>query len=133
MFSNCSQSTGNKDKKAFETNQALWKSLNIQNYQVTQSMTCYCRAELVSPNVVIVRNGQIESVNGEKIYDNVTPFKTIDAFFDYVKSTTGQNPAHAHVAYNTTYGFPTSMYFDMDERMADEEIGYKISDFKLLD
>ena len=40
-----------------------------------------------------------------------------------------QNPASAVIVYDKTYGFPTIASFDMDVMIADEEIGYYLSDF----
>ena len=36
------------------------------------------------------------------------------------------------INYNKEYGYPVSIYFDMSKMIADEEIGYYISDFKIL-
>jgi hypothetical protein len=33
--------------------------------------------------------------------------------------------------FDENYGYPIDIYFDMDEMIADEEIGYTISNFKI--
>ncbi|MGB1020739.1 MAG: DUF6174 domain-containing protein, partial [Flavobacteriaceae bacterium] len=32
--------------------------------------------------------------------------------------------------FDPTYGFPSYIYYDVSEIIADEEIGYRVSDFK---
>jgi len=34
-------------------------------------------------------------------------------------------------SFDENYGYPIDIYFDMDEMIADEEIGYTISNFKI--
>ena len=43
------------------------------------------------------------------------------------------NPDYYEIEYDTNYGFPKSMFFDMSEMIADEEIAYYITDFKIID
>jgi hypothetical protein len=33
------------------------------------------------------------------------------------------------IQYDDEYGFPSYIYFDISERIADEEIGYTLTDF----
>jgi hypothetical protein len=49
--------------------------------------------------------------------------------FEEINNRMSQNPASAVIAYDRTYGFPTIASFDMDIMIADEEIGYYLSDF----
>ena len=54
---------------------------------------------------------------------------SIDDFFDEINNRMSQNPASAMITYDRTSGFPTTASFDMDVMIADEEIGYYLTDF----
>ena len=49
-----------------------------------------------------------------------------------LKELLTKNLAVLETTYDSFYGFPTKLYIDRDERIADEEIGYSISNFKPL-
>ena len=42
-----------------------------------------------------------------------------------------KEPFQKVLEFNQVYGYPENLYFDMDEMIADEEIGYTISSFKI--
>ena len=59
-------------------------------------------------------------------------FYSINSLFNFIESKLNENPEFYEINYNKEYGYPESIYFDMSKRIADEEIGYYISDFKIL-
>ncbi len=133
LLSQCSENKILKEKTTLETNQLLWSSMKIENYRITQSMTCYCPRNFVEPNVIEVRNGKIVSVNGEVNIQEYMPFKTMDDFFEFIDRKLGSNPFAAMIQYDKKYGFPRDFYFDMNEMMMDEEVGYTLTDFTILE
>jgi hypothetical protein len=54
---------------------------------------------------------------------------TIDEFFEYIKNQRLENPIVESLEFDSMYGFPTYIYFDISEMIADEEIGYTLTDF----
>ena len=78
----------------------------------------------------MVRNNQIQSVNGiayeELEYET---YMTIDQFFDYIKTKQAENLVVETLEFDLTYGFPTYIYYDISEMLADEEIGYTLTEF----
>lgn len=121
------------DQKALNKYQKIWTSNQIKNYTVTQKMTCYCSFEATQPKVIEVRNGKVFSVDGNLIPAGVNSFKTIDDYFELITKKSNSHPFAGGVKYNTTYGFPTTIFFDMNERMADDEVSYTLTDFTLFD
>jgi hypothetical protein len=113
------------------SNQSKWNSQNIVSYEFTLTINCFCPSERVGPHVIKVVNDQIVSVNNLP-YDPGTTgeLMTIDQLFSFVERSIKSNPYTKSIEYNSTYGYPQSVYFDFYQSMADEEIGYKITDFK---
>lgn len=114
------------------TEKNKWLTANIDDYQITQQVSCYCMEEVTLPKVVVVRNGSIESVNGNSLTENDFNVKTINDFFNYIEDRIAEDPVVSEISYDPTYGFPNSIYFDMDDRIADEEIGFTLTDFIIL-
>jgi len=110
----------------------IWQNQNIQNYTFTLQITCFCLQEYTQPKRVVVENNRVVSVEGEAIEElNDSSFRTIDGFFDYIRETLNQNPEIKTITYDSNMGYPTYIYFDISSMIADEEIGYTISDLVL--
>ena len=61
---------------------------------------------------------------------NDPSYRTIDEFFDYIQTQRALNPVVETIEYDKEYSFPSYIYFDISEMIADEEIGYTLTDFK---
>ena len=57
---------------------------------------------------------------------------TIDSLFALVERTRLTNPAVLKVEYDETYHYPKSIYIDQADKVADDEITYKVDHFTLL-
>jgi hypothetical protein len=78
----------------------------------------------------VVKSNEILSVNGVDYADlEYETHKTIDEFFDYIKERQNQNPVIENLDFDSIYGFPSYIYFDISEMIADDEIGYTITNF----
>jgi len=129
LFMSCS-----KDEKL--EGRDLWLSLDIKNYSMTQQISCYCYPEdFIMPKDILVQSGKIITINGYSPEKTIgfESFYTIDEIFQFFDSKLSNNPDYYEIEYDTDYGFPKSMFFDMSEMIADEEIAYYITDFKIID
>ena len=108
-----------------------WKNQKIVDYEFTLTVNCFCTIETRGPHAIVVKGGKIQSVNGEN-YDAVKHYaaKTIDQLFELISVNLGRKPFSKTLEYDTKYHFPSSIYFDISQMIADEEIGYTVSDFK---
>ena len=131
-FFSCTKGTPLPELSEFEQNRNLWNGANFSDYQITQSVSCYCMEGVTQPKVVVVRNGVIQSVNGNAPSESDDLVKTVAAFFIYIAEKYEQNPVGSSINYDSEYGYPTDIYFDMDEMIADEEIGFTLTDFQIL-
>jgi hypothetical protein len=105
-----------------------WTQQELSNYQFTLQITCFCMVEYTRPKTVVVKNNEVISVDGTSIEEwSDSSFRTIDDFFKYIREIQSQNPARESLEFDEVKGYPPYIYFDIDERIADEEIGYSIS------
>jgi hypothetical protein len=105
----------------------VWSEQNITNYSYTLRVNCYCVIERNGPHLIKVTNNKIVSVNGQPYNPELTGIlPTVNELFDIIQTKLTQKPFQQSLEYHPVLGYPTSVYFDMDERIADEEVGYII-------
>ncbi|MBT3443737.1 MAG: hypothetical protein HN443_01695 [Flavobacteriaceae bacterium] len=112
-----------------ELNKIKWEALAIDSYTYTFQITCFCLIEATLPKSVEVSNGKIITVN-KVAYDSEAHWgvMTIPQLFDRIEQAEENNSFVTEVSYHPEKGYPTSLYIDEEEMMADEEMGYMISD-----
>ena len=120
----CSKTELNRESNKQEK---IWLEQNITNYSYNLRINCYCVIERNGPHLIKVTNNKIVSVNGQPYKPELTGIlPTVDELFDIIKTKLTQKPFQQSLEYHPILGYPTSVYFDMDERIADEEVGYII-------
>ncbi|MDA8630857.1 DUF6174 domain-containing protein [Flavobacteriaceae bacterium] len=127
LFNSCS-------KQELFSGRELWKSLNISNYTMIQQISCFCfPEEFVLPKTIVVENGIIKTINGFSPDQTIgfESFYTINEIFQFIDSKLDKEPEFYDIEYNKEYGFPNYIWFDMSKMIADEEIGYYITEFKI--
>ena len=133
LFITCSETESPETISSFEANKEKWENALILDYSFIFQVSCYCTIEYTRPKAVSVRDGKIVTVNdlaySEEIHRGIF---SINDLFKEIEKASNQNVAELKTTYDGFYGFPTKLYIDRDERIADEEIGYSISDFKPL-
>ena len=115
------------------TNLNLWNEKKIVNYSFSFKRVCFCPLEYVGPNQVVVQNGKVATVNGQA-YNSAERYgaiPTISELLEIIKSNIDRKPVKSILNFNPTYGYPTNVFFDFSEQIADEEIGYEITNFKI--
>ncbi len=111
----------------------LWNEKKIENYSFSFKRVCFCPLEYVGPHQIVVKNGKISTVNGAP-YNKAERYGvlyTIPELLQVIKENIDKKPAKQTLNFNPTYGYPTSVFFDFSEMIADEEIGYEITNFKI--
>ena len=132
FFISCSRSDDQIDELK---GKELWESLNINDYNMTQRISCFCFPfEFTQPKDIQVKNNLIASIDGKNPTETIgyNSFMTIDKLFDFIESKLDEEPEFHEIEYNKEYGYPESLYFDMSKMIADEEIGYLITNFKII-
>ena len=101
---------------------------------MTQQISCFCFPyEFILPKSIKVENDKIISIDGKHPKETIgyESFYSINSLFYFINNLS-EKPEFYEINYNEEYGFPESIYFDMSKAIADEEIGYYISDFKII-
>ena len=94
---------------------------------------CFCPLEYVGPHQIVVQNGKITTVNGApyNAAERYGVMYTIPELLQVIKANIDRKPVKSILNFNQTYGYPTTIFFDFSEMIADEEIGYEITNFKI--
>ena len=85
----------------------LWYSLNIDNYEMTQQISCFCFPyEFVLPKSIKVENDKIVSIDGKDPMKTVgyESFYSINSLFNFIESKLNENPEFYEINYNKEYG-----------------------------
>ena len=120
---------------SYTANLAKWQSQNLKTYDFVFQRTCFCPRENTRPALVSVQNSQKENIRWIETYQEVEAdkraiFLDIDELFALIKSAMDQKAKTINVEYDSTYGFPTNIYIDYDENIADEEVSIRASFLK---
>jgi len=118
----------------------LWIGSDIVAYELGFTRQCFCIEEYRAPYVSIVDSGTIVSVleatNGTMIDPNSDLFfdaYSVEILFDKIQEALDGNAYEIRVDYDTTFGYPTSLYIDYEAIMADEEFIVVIDSFQVLE
>jgi hypothetical protein len=87
----------------------------------------------VGPHQIVVQKGKVVTVNGApyNAAERYGVMYTIPELLQVIKANVDRKPVKQTLNFNPTYGYPTSVFFDFSEMIADEEIGYEITNFKI--
>ena len=133
LFITCSEAESPEIITPYEANKEKWENASILDYSFIFKVSCYCSEEYIRPKTVLVRDGEIIKVNNiaysEEMHWGIL---SIDDLFNEIVIASNQKVALLETTYDSYYGFPTYIYIDRDERIADEEKGYSVTNFKLL-
>ncbi len=115
----------------FELSKNKWEALAVDSYSYTFQISCFCRREATLPKAVQVVDGKIVKVDGAS-YDEYEHWgiQTIDQLFDLIEEAEKDKVHRLEAEYDPDKGYPSSVYIDRDLMMADEEMGYYVSDLK---
>jgi hypothetical protein len=125
----------------FDQNKAIWDKANISHYRYTLSVSCFCAFMDEMPVTIEVENDQVVSITSVKgtaidssntlVYPAVEPYTTIDALFEQLKTAQAE-AEEITVAYDPTYGYPSSIAIDYIKQAADDELYLTIENFEVL-
>ena len=106
-------------------------------YTYELTIACYCTQNYVGPHRIHIKDDELIDyeidVDGVML-DDQTDLKqfTIDALVERVDDILARDPYSQEIKMHPDHNFPISVYFDIDQRVADEEWGYEITNFKVV-
>ena len=117
----------------------------MRSYVYTLERQCFCTAETRGPFVVTVRDGRVAEVrrlaggmtpDGQPVAGALDPAPqnrlTIDDLFALVRGAHRDGAARIDATYDARLGHPTRVWIDRSAQMADEEIGYVVTNLRRL-
>lgn len=115
----------------------VWSAQEIDDYQYTVQVSCFCLVEATRPVVVQVKDGQVVSLTYADDGTAADPtlferYDSIDKIFAIISEAEAQEPARLDVTYDEATGVPQSIAIDISEQIADEELYLEISGFEAL-
>ena len=130
IFFSCEDSK--KELTTVEENQLKWQSHNLKSYRINLNIACHC---IPTPDLDIRVDSEVISlINGERftVQELESDFwhaKTVDDLFIFINENLAKSPHQKTLKFNSTYGYPEEVFFDLNENIADEEIGYIVHSF----
>ena len=115
---------------------AKWIKADVKQYRMDQSVSCFCYFENPEANTWSINEtigGEI-LINGEPNIKSYPFAKTVNQLFGAIEEYINREP-YPHtlsIRYNPLIGFPESLYVDLEQMIADEEIGWEQKNFKVL-
>jgi hypothetical protein len=118
--------TSGKARKDFRQAREKWLDRRIKNYRMTVTRSCFCAGPFKVK--ITVRRGKAVKVSDKPWYG---PW-TIPGMFRIVGQAIKGKAAVLDVKYDQSFGFPKRTWIDYIAMAADDEMGYRITNFKTL-
>ncbi len=115
---------------------AAWEARGIDSYSYIIRVNEFSGAGAAGPVQVIVTDGVPSVVTppglnapGGVLFNR---FDTIPELFTHVEQAEASGAATVRAEYDPVYGFPSDVFIDQDQQLADEEFGFVVTDFRPL-
>ena len=104
----------------------LWEAQRLTDYTFDVSRVCYCQFR--GDVRVTVKDGVITGVSelASEVARDPETFRTIDGLFDLVQDAYDRDAHEIQVEFDPGRGYPTRIWIDYVEMMADEEMGFTL-------
>lgn len=113
-----------------------WRDSRPALYQFTYRRVCFCPG--TDPVVVTVEGDSVTRVGPATGSDpgRVPPreeIRTVDGLFQLLREWEARDPHSKRVTYHDELGYPVEAFFDFRENVADEEMGFEVSDLRAVE
>lgn len=113
-----------------------WRDRRPALYQFTFRRVCFCLG--TDPVVVTVAGDSVTRVSPAAGSDpnRVPPreeIRTVDRLFELLREWEARDPHSKRVSYHDELGYPVEAFFDFEENVADEEMGFEITDLRAVE
>jgi hypothetical protein len=119
------------------TARALWTRSHPASYRYQLRISAFAPPSVTQPVIVEVHNGvpfSITPVNPGEPIDATTMAKydTVEELFSVIEDAVSRSAESLSASYDATYGFPKETWIDYSRSIADEELGFQVSNFTPL-
>lgn len=110
-----------------EAGKSLWQAKNLSTYNFTYQRSCECPPQEQMPKLVQVVDGMVLAIDGSPVQatqrsSSLSPVPTFGGLFTIIQDAINANAFRIRVSYDQQYGYPTSIFIDYEEMVADEEL-----------
>lgn len=120
------------DPLEYEGARILWSNRPFEDYRFTLQMQCFCVPGLAPPVVIDVVNGFAASVTyadtgvaaGPGLFEN---YDTIEKLFDIIQDVYDREFIYVRQQYDPDLGYPVDVFIDYSMSIADDELGFTVT------
>lgn len=117
-------------------NRAKWASIGAVRYRMLERVSCYCLFEFPHLVAIEARENRFVSIRDVWTGSDVThapenSYRTIDDLFGLIEETINSGADRVLVEYEEYTGVPIETYIDYERIVADDEMGFSISDLTI--
>ena len=132
LGTDCDEEEHDDVREALEDARLRWRAGGFPDYSLTLTHDCFCGVEGRGPVVVIVRFGEVvsrtyEGTGAPVPEDRARFFPDVEGLFDFIEDALDQDPASIRAEFHPSLGYPTLVFVDFRENVADEERGYRVT------
>jgi hypothetical protein len=129
LFAGCNDVSGPRNERSrLDANREKWLARGSRDYSATVTKACFCG--VTGPVAIVVNADTITSAtqvsNGQAVDPRVTV--SVSQLFDFIARAIDDRAERLDVTYDDTLGFPRSVSYDGDSRVADDEISFTVTD-----
>ena len=138
------------NNESVKRNVKLWNKMKPIDFEYVFKRDCYCIPEFTIPVYVSIKDGRIVKAHHNGILTSdqqggyvwsIKPMSyseeefeqfRIEKLFKTVDEALNLNPDEHLLDFDDSLGYPIDVYFDFNKIIADDEISYRISEFKVF-
>lgn len=114
-----------------------WQQAGITDYRFDVQVICFCGDERTSTVTAVVLGGAPVSLvyaDSGNAADTLlfTDVRTMGRVFATLRAALDRRPSQVTATYDAALGYPLDVWVDFNAAMADEEIGYRVTNFARL-
>jgi len=128
----CGVAGPSDERSTLQDNRDLFRRAVGSAYAYDYRNVRFAIGPVVEPVRIRVRGSAIVSVVSLATGQEMSPdawryYETVEGLFRTLEKAYAQGAAEVRVQYHPQLGYPTDVYIDYDQRLADEEAGYVLS------
>lgn len=106
---------------------AKWRQANSDEYIYEFQRSCFCFGDIIRKAWVHVADNDVVDVIDVETRERLSSpsFVTVDELFEQLQESIDRPAASIRATFDSSWGYPSEVYIDLDEMMADEEVSYR--------
>lgn len=114
-----------------EAARARWQAASLDRYRMTLQRICFCPSpDYTGPFEVTVADGEVQAVTLNGAAVDAERGESVEALFALIDDAYERGAVDVALEFDPDLGYPTSIGIDYSFQMADEEIGYRVSNVR---